>query len=97
MRTTIYLAQKMGVKLAGDQVLLRCLPQTGSPRQQARHVIQYHRMRTGNVGIDACDPAQDFLIKAFLLKTTMLIFSSERIARCSLLQKKPMSMPTQPR
>ena len=97
MRTTIYLAQKMGIKLAGDQVLLRCLPQTGRPSHQARHVIQLRRMRAGSVGIGELDAVQDFPINTFLLKITMLIFSLERMARCSLLQKKPMSMPKQPR
>gem|GEM_PF-4803765 len=97
MCTTIYLAQKMGIKLARDKVLLRCLSQTGGPSNQARHVIQSHRMRTGNVGIGELDAAQNFPTKAFLLKITMLIFFSERMTGCSLLQKKPMSMPIQPR
>jgi len=97
MRTTIYLAQKMGIKLVGDQVLLRCLPQTGRPTRQARHVIQSRRLRAGSVGIGKLDAAQNFRTKAFLLKITMLIFSLERMTGCSLLQKKPMRIPMQPR
>jgi hypothetical protein len=57
MRTTIYLAQKVGVNLARDQVLLRCLPQTGGPNHQAKHIIQWRCMQIRKVCIDAIDVA----------------------------------------
>jgi hypothetical protein len=57
MRSTIYLAQKVGVKLARGQVLLRRLSQTGAPSHQAKHIIQSRCMQTRKAYIDAVDVA----------------------------------------
>jgi hypothetical protein len=57
MRSIVYLAQKVGVKLARGQVLLRRLSQTGAPSHQAKHIIQSRCMQTRKAYIDAVDVA----------------------------------------